>query len=182
MEMSDKKTEVLDHDGIDKALKRIAHEILEQAGNPENLALIGIRTRGEFIAIRLAAKIKEISGHEMSMGFLGVTFYRDDFRERLSAPKVKGTDISFSIDGLTIILADDVLYSGRTVRAALSEIVDFGRPDRVMLAVLVDRGHREMPIKADFVGKNVPTAENEHVFVRLDEVDGEDRVYLEKFD
>ena len=118
----------------------------------------------------------------MPIGFLGVTFYRDDFRERLAAPEVKGTDISFTIDGMTVILADDVLYSGRTVRAALSEIIDFGRPDRVMLAVLVDRGHREMPIKADFVGKNVPTADNEHVYVLLNEVDGEDKVYLEKFD
>ena len=181
MEMSEKKTQVLDRGGIDKALTRIAHEILEQSDNPDNLALIGIRTRGEFIARRLAEKIKEISGRELLVGFLGVTFYRDDFRERLAAPKVKGTDISFSIDGLSVILADDVLYSGRNVRAALYEIIDFGRPNRVKLTVLVDRGHREMPIKADHVGINVPTAENEHVYVRLNEVDGYDSVYLEKF-
>jgi len=176
------KREILDRERIEKSLTRMAHEILEQAGDPGKLAVIGIRTRGEFIATRLAAKLKEISGVEMPIGFLGVTFYRDDFRERLAAPEVKGTDISFIIDGMTVILADDVLYSGRTVRAALSEIIDFGRPDRVMLAVLVDRGHREMPIKADFVGKNVPTADNEHVYVLLNEVDGEDTVYLEKFD
>ncbi|MFQ6608618.1 MAG: bifunctional pyr operon transcriptional regulator/uracil phosphoribosyltransferase PyrR [Fidelibacterota bacterium] len=182
MNLSGNKTEVVNREGIEKALLRIAHEILEQSSEPKNLALIGIRTRGEFIAKRLAVNISKISGLELPVGFLGVTFYRDDFRERLAAPEVKGTDISFSIDGLTIILADDVLYSGRTVRAALSEIIDLGRPNQIMLAVLVDRGHREMPIKADFVGKNVPTADNEHVYVRLEEVDSEDAIYLEKFD
>ena len=112
------------------------------------------------------------------IGFLDVTFYRDDFRERLIQPQVKGSDISFSIDGLTLILTDDVLFTGRTIRAALDELMDFGRPAKILMATLVDRGHREMPIKADFVGKNIPTAENEHVLVKLDEVDGEDAVYL----
>jgi len=176
------KSHILDERGIDRSLTRVAHEIAEQYPSCENLALIGIRTRGEFIATRLASTLKIITGCEIPLGFVDVTFHRDDFRERLIQPQVKGTDIPFSIDGLSLILADDVLYTGRTIRAALSEILNFGRPARVSVAVLIDRGHREMPIKADFVGKNVPTAEKEQVLVRLKEVDGEDAVYLVEYD
>ena len=181
--MSDQtKSNLLDESGIERSLTRVAHEIAERYPTSEHLALIGIRTRGEFIANRLASTLESISGREIPLGFLDVTFHRDDFRERLIQPQVKGTDIPFSIDGMTLILADDVLYTGRTIRAALSEIMNFGRPSGVSVAVLVDRGHREMPIKADFVGKNVPTAENEHVLVRMKEVDGEDAVYLVRYD
>lgn len=173
-----KKKQVLDEDGINRSLSRIAHEIIERLPSTDEIALIGIRTRGEFIAARLSDRIHDLTQREVRMGFLDVTFYRDDFRERLIQPQVKGSDISFSIDGLTLILADDVLFTGRTIRAALDELMDFGRPAKILMATLVDRGHREMPIKADFVGKNIPTAENEHVLVRLNEVDGEDAVYL----
>lgn len=175
------KANILDWKGIDRSLSRMSYEIAERYGSSEDLAIIGIRTRGEFIAIRLASKLKKIVEHDIQVGFLDVTFYRDDFRERLIQPQVKGTDIPFSIDGLSLILADDVLYTGRTIRAALSEIMNFGRPARVSVAVLVDRGHREMPIKADFVGKNIPTAENEHVLVRMKEVDGKEEVYLVEY-
>ncbi|MFQ6676444.1 MAG: bifunctional pyr operon transcriptional regulator/uracil phosphoribosyltransferase PyrR [Fidelibacterota bacterium] len=176
------KTRLLDAPEIDRILTRLAHEIVERYGTVENVGLIGIRTRGEFIASRLVSKLKGLTGRTVPLGFLDVTFYRDDFRERLIQPQVKGTEIPFSLDGLTVILADDVLYTGRTVRAALDEIMDFGRPARVTVAVLVDRGHREMPIKGDFVGKNIPTADNEHVLVRLKEVDGRDGVYLVRYD
>ena len=173
-----KKKQLLDEDGINRSLSRIAHEIAERLPGTDKIALIGIRTRGEFIATRLAERIESLTQNEVHLGFLDVTFYRDDFRERLIQPQVKGSDISFSIDGLTLILADDVLFTGRTIRAALDELMDFGRPAKILMATLVDRGHREMPIKADFVGKNIPTAENEHVLVKLNEVDGEDTVYL----
>lgn len=172
---------LLDKNRIARSLVRIAHEIIEHYPQSENLVLIGIRTRGEFIAYRLKEHLKNITNVDIPVGLLDVTFYRDDFRERLIQPQVKSTDIPFSIDGLTIILADDVLYTGRTIRAALDEIMDFGRPASVSVAVLIDRGHREMPIRADFVGKNIPTAENEHVHVRLKEVDDEDAVYLVRY-
>lgn len=171
------KSQILDEKGINRSLLRIAHEVAEQYPSFENLAFIGIRTRGEFIARRLVSLLKKIVENEIPLGFVDVTFHRDDFRERLIQPQVKGTHIPFSIDGLSIILIDDVLYTGRTIRAALSEILNFGRPSKVAVAVLVDRGHREMPVKADFVGKNVPTAENEHVLVRMKEVDKEDMIY-----
>lgn len=169
---------LLDETKIDRTITRISHEIVERFPELENIAIIGIRTRGEFIARRIAEIVKSITGNEIPIGFVNVTFHRDDFRERLIQPQVKGTDIPFSIDGLAIILADDVLYTGRTIRAALSEIINFGRPSAVTLAVLVDRGHREMPIKADFVGKNIPTGDAQHVYVRMKEVDGIDGVYL----
>lgn len=179
--MTKKRKQLLDKSEIDRSLTRLAHEIAERFPSIDNIVLIGIRTRGEFIATRLTEALKRITGVEAPAGFLDVTFYRDDFRERLIQPQVKGTDISFSLDGKIVILADDVLYTGRTIRAALDEIMDFGRPAAVALAVLVDRGHREMPIKGDFVGKNIPTSENEHVLVRLSEVDGEDAVYLVEY-
>lgn len=176
------KSRLLDESQIDGILTRLAHEILERYGTVKKVGIIGIRTRGEYIANRLASRLREMTGDSIPIGFLDVTFYRDDFRERLIQPQVKGTEIPFSIDGMTLILADDVLYTGRTIRAALDEVMDFGRPARVSVAVLVDRGHREMPIKGDFVGKNIPTAENEHVLVRLKEVDDRDEVYLVKYE
>lgn len=176
------KAHILDETGIDRSLSRMAHEIAERYGLCEDLAFVGIRTRGEFIATRLVSKLKKITGRDIPIGFLDVTFYRDDFRERLIQPQVKGTDIPFSVDGLSLVLADDVLYTGRTIRAALSEIMNFGRPARVAVAVLVDRGHREMPIKADFVGKNIPAAGKEHVLVRMKEVDGKEEVYLVEYE
>ena len=155
--MANKKKKLLDKEDIGRSLTRVAHEVTERLAI-EELVLIGIRTRGEFIALRLAGALKKISNTKVPTGFLDVTFYRDDFRERLIQPQVKGTDISFSLDGKTVLLVDDVLFTGRTIRAAMNEIMDFGRPGSVVLAVLVDRGHREMPIKADFVGKNIPTS------------------------
>tara|TARA_B100000315_G_C14595141_1_gene598476 strand:+ start:2657 stop:3202 length:546 start_codon:yes stop_codon:yes gene_type:complete len=175
------KAHILDSEGINKVISRIAHEIVERYESTENLVLVGIRKRGEFIANRLVENLEKITGQKISIGYLDVTFYRDDFRERLIQPQVKGTEIPFSIDGKIIILTDDVLYTGRTIRAAMNEIMDFGRPSAISLAVLIDRGHREMPVKADFVGKNVPTSENEHVHVRLEETDDEDAVYLVEY-
>lgn len=172
------RTPLMDEGRMATTLSRMAHEIVERFPGAAGLALIGIRTRGETMAIRLAGRLKEITGQAVPLGFLDVTFYRDDFRERFIQPQVKGTDISFSIDGLSLILVDDVLYTGRTVRAAMDELIDFGRPKRVLLAALIDRGHREMPIRPDFVGKNVPTAEGEHVEVLVREKDGKDEVNL----
>ena len=180
--MTKKRKQLLDKSEIERSLTRLAHELTERLPFIDDIVLIGIRTRGEFITTRLAKALKKISGNDVPTGFLDVTFYRDDFRERLIQPQVKGTEISFSLDGKMVILTDDVLFTGRTIRAALDEIMDFGRPAVVALAVLVDRGHREMPIKADFVGKNIPTSDTEHVLVRLKEVDGEDAVYLVKYD
>ncbi|MEE2876201.1 MAG: bifunctional pyr operon transcriptional regulator/uracil phosphoribosyltransferase PyrR [Candidatus Neomarinimicrobiota bacterium] len=175
--MAKKSKKLLGKSEIERSLTRVAHELTEQL-SIEELVLIGIRTRGEFIATRLSKALMKISGTDVPTGYLDVTFYRDDFRERLIQPQVKGTDISFPLDGKTVLLADDVLFTGRTIRAAMNEIMDFGRPASVALAVLVDRGHREMPIKANFVGKNIPTSNMEHVLVRLSEVDDEDAVYL----
>jgi pyrimidine operon attenuation protein/uracil phosphoribosyltransferase len=137
-----------------------------------------MRTRGEFIAERIKTKISEIEKYEPSFGILDVTLYRDDFRTRLKQPEISVTNITFDVNERDIILIDDVLYTGRTVRAALDAVMDLGRPNTIQLCVLVDRGHRELPIKADFVGKNIPTSINEEVRVRLKEIDGEDAVYL----
>jgi len=175
--MTNKRKMLLGKADIGRSLTRVAHEVTERF-SIEELVLIGIRTRGEYIALHLAEILKKISGTKVPTGFLDVTFYRDDFRERLIQPQVKGTDISFSLDGKKVLLVDDVLFTGRTIRAAMNEIMDFGRPASVALAVLVDRGHREMPIKADFVGKNIPTSDTEHVLVKLSEIDNEDAVYL----
>ncbi len=154
-----------------------ADSILQKNQGTENLVIIGLRTRGAFLAQRLAKKIQEIKGVEIPTGFLDVTLYRDDFRQRLKQPSVEVTNIPFAIDEKNIVLVDDVLFTGRTVRAALDALMDFGRPARIYLAVLIDRGHREMPIQADFVGKVVPTSIGEEVSVRMREVDGEDAVF-----
>lgn len=169
---------LMDAKAVDRSITRLSHEILERNDSPEDIVLIGIHNRGVPIAARIKAKIQEFSGVILDQGSLDITFHRDDFRERLVMPQVKGTDISFSLDGKVVILVDDVLYTGRTIRAALDELNSFGRAAKVQLAVLVDRGHRELPIKADYVGKNVPTHEGEHVSVTLKETDETDCVCL----
>lgn len=174
----DIKAKIIDEEGFVRTVTRLAHEILEKNKGSKNIVLIGMRTRGVFIAERIRNKIIEIEKFEPSFGILDVTLYRDDFRTRLKQPEVSVTDIAFDVNEKDIILIDDVLYTGRTVRAALDAVMDLGRPNTVQLCVLVDRGHRELPIKADFVGKNIPTSINEEVRVRLKEVDGEDAVYL----
>ena len=172
------KAKIIDDEGLQRTVTRLTHEILEKNKGSKNLIIIGMRTRGEFLANRIHEKIKEIDNIDLNLGFLDVTLYRDDFRTRLKQPEVSITDITFDVTEKDIILIDDVLYTGRTVRAALDALMDLGRPNTIQLCVLVDRGHREMPIKADFVGKNIPTSINEEVKVKLKEVDGEDAVYL----
>ena len=170
---------VLDRVAIQRALTRIAHEIVEKNQGSEKLAFIGIHTRGVFLSHRLVAAVKDIEGQEMPCGEIDITLYRDDVGRSRTHPEVRGTKIPFSVDDVRIILVDDVLYTGRTVRAALDEIIDFGRPRHIQLAVLVDRGHRELPIRADYVGKNLPTTRDERVSVRLTECDGMDEVVIE---
>ncbi|MEK6552482.1 MAG: bifunctional pyr operon transcriptional regulator/uracil phosphoribosyltransferase PyrR [Bacteroidota bacterium] len=174
----DIKAKIIDEEGLNRTLTRLAHEILEKNKGSKNLVLIGMRTRGEFIAERIKQKIKEIDKSDPSYGVLDVTLYRDDFRKRLKQPEISVTNITFDMNDRDIILIDDVLYTGRTVRAALDALMDLGRPNTIQLCVLVDRGHRELPIRADFVGKNIPTSINEEVRVRIKETDGEDAVYL----
>jgi len=169
---------LLDGEAIQRSLTRIAHEIVE--GNPdlEQVALVGIHTRGVPLAHRLRRLIAELTGRELPIGSVDITFYRDDVQVRggeaplHAQPVVRATSLDFRLEGMTLVLVDDVLYTGRTVRAALNEIMDFGRPRRILLAVLVDRGHREIPIRADFVGKNVPTSQSEQIKVRVEKLDG----------
>jgi pyrimidine operon attenuation protein/uracil phosphoribosyltransferase len=172
------KAKLVDKEGLDRILTRIAHEILEKNKGSENLVLIGMRTRGEFLAKRLQKKIKEIDGVELPLGVLDVTLYRDDFRTRLKQPQVSVSDITFDINEKDVILVDDVLYTGRTVRSALNALMDFGRPSSIQLCILIDRGHRELPIRADYVGKNIPTSLNEEIKLKVEEYDGEDAIYL----
>ncbi len=171
---------VVDADRMSRTLTRIAHEILERNRGLEELALIGIRTRGVPIAKRLARAIHEISGHDVPTGALDITLYRDDLmRHPVAAqPVVRRTEIPFSIDDKRILLVDDVLYTGRTIRAALDALIEFGRPRSIQLVVLVDRGHRELPIKADYVGKNLPTSLSQSVHVHLSEIDVRDEVEI----
>jgi pyrimidine operon attenuation protein/uracil phosphoribosyltransferase len=173
---------VMDGDRVGRTLTRIAHEILERNRAVNELALVGIRSRGVPLARRIARIIKGISSHEIPTGALDITLYRDDLmRHAVGAqPVVKSTDIPFSIDDRRILLVDDVLYTGRTIRAALDALIEFGRPRAIQLVVLVDRGHRELPIKADYVGKNLPTSLTESVQVRLQEIDGNDEVILQQ--
>ncbi len=173
-----KKITLLNEESVSRSITRLCHEIIEQNNSLENTVLIGIYNRGVPLSKRIQAKINELTGFNLQCGSLDITFYRDDFRERLIVPVVKGTDISFRLNDKVVILIDDVLYSGRTVRAALDELNSFGRASKVQLAVLIDRGHRELPIKADYVGKNVPTHEGEHINVKLSETDKEDSVIL----
>jgi pyrimidine operon attenuation protein/uracil phosphoribosyltransferase len=172
---------VMDADRMNKTLTRIAHEILERNRALEELALIGIRTRGVPLARRLASEIHGINGYDVPTGVLDITLYRDDLMRHAigTQPVVRSTDIPFSIDDRRILLVDDVLYTGRTIRAALDALIEFGRPRAIQLVVLVDRGHRELPIKADYVGKNLPTSSSESVQVHLSEVDGRDEVEIQ---
>jgi len=176
------KAKVVDQEGLDRILTRISHEILEKNKGSKNLVLIGMRTRGEFLARRLCAKIKAIDNTEIPLGVLDVTLYRDDFRTRIKQPEVSVSDITFDINEKDVIVVDDVLYTGRTVRSALNALMDFGRPSTIQLCILVDRGHRELPIRADYVGKNIPTSLNEEIKVRMTEIDDEDSIYLIEVD
>ena len=170
--------QIMDADLLRRSLTRIAHEILERNAGVEHLALVGIRTRGEDLTKRICEKIKEIEGNSPPMGVVDITLYRDDLSSSSEQPLVRGTSLPFNVDRCTIVLIDDVLFTGRTIRAALDAIIDFGRPRSVQLAVLIDRGHRELPIRPDYVGKSIPTARKEIVEVLLKEVDGEDGVYV----
>lgn len=172
------KKEIIDAKGIKRALTRIAHEIVEKNKGTDNLVLVGIRTRGVPLARRLAARIKEFEGIEIPVGILDITLYRDDLSTIANQPIVHQTEIPFDITGKKIVLVDDVLFTGRTVRAALDALVDLGRPKAIQLAIMVDRGHRELPIRADFVGKNLPTSRNEVISVNLKEIDGSDKILL----
>ncbi len=175
-----KRKVVMDAEGIDRALTRIAYEILEKNKGVENLALVGIRTGGVFLARRIAEKISRIEGKEVPLGILDITLYRDDLRKNRKKPLIGKTDIPFSLDERKVVLIDDVLFTGRTVRAAMDALIDFGRPKAIQLAVLVDRGHRELPIRADFVGKNLPSSLWEDVSVNLTENKGKDEVVIEE--
>jgi len=172
------KSRVLDAEGIKRTIQRIAHEIIEKNQGVKDLVVIGIRLRGAFLAERVADSLKAIEGKKVPVGALDITLYRDDLTEVAEQPLVHSTEIDFDITGKKIILVDDVLYTGRTVRCALDELIDFGRPANIQLAVLIDRGHRELPIRPDFVGKNIPTAKNESVEVRLKETDDSEEVVI----
>jgi pyrimidine operon attenuation protein/uracil phosphoribosyltransferase len=161
-----------------RTLSRMAHEILERHPDPQKLAFVGVRSRGVPLARRLARLVREAAGAEPAVGALDISLYRDDFTSLAAQPITKGTDILFSIDGRTVVLVDDVLYTGRTVRAALDQLIDFGRPARIELAVLVDRGHRELPIRADYAGRTLATSREEVVQVLVKEEDGKDEVQL----
>jgi pyrimidine operon attenuation protein/uracil phosphoribosyltransferase len=174
------KARLLDGAEIRRSVTRIAHEILERNKGAGEVALVGIANRGDDLARRLAAEIERIEGEQVPVGALDITFYRDDIGMRAEAPEVHETRIGFDINGRTVVLVDDVLFTGRTIRAAMDALVDFGRPTAIQLAVLVDRGHRELPIRPDYVGKNVPTRKDEDVRVMLAELDGEDAVVLEE--
>lgn len=176
------KNIIMDSAAVDRSITRIAHEIIEKNKGTEDLALIGIRTRGVPLAERLAEKIEKIEGKKVPVGRLDITLYRDDLTTLADQPVLHGTDVDFDVSGKRIILVDDVLYTGRTVRAALDAIIDIGRPYLIQLAVLVDRGHRELPIRADFVGKNVPTSKKELILVKLKSTDHEEQVVLGETD
>ena len=181
MEQNNKTCVCMDAQDIERALTRIAHQILEANKGCENLVLVGIVTRGDILAKKLAEKIAQIEGVSVPLGELDISFYRDDFNIYI-APQVLGSNIPFGLDGKKVVLVDDVLFTGRTIRAALDALMDFGRPACVQLAVLVDRGHRELPIRADYVGKNVPSSHTENVRLYLQEVDGRTCVEITHLD
>ena len=169
---------VLSRDDMRRTLVRIAHEIVEQSPDPGRLALVGIHTRGAVLAARLKVQLDGLLDADVALGELDISFYRDDVATREGHPVVHASDVPFALEGRTVIVVDDVLFTGRTVRAAIEALFDYGRPDRVQLAVLADRGHRELPFRPDFVGKNLPTARAEHVRVLVEELDGEDGVTI----
>jgi len=172
------KAKIIDSEGLQRTVARLALEIIERNRGVDRIAVVGVRTRGATLAERIVAKIEELEGRRVPYGVLDITLYRDDFRKRLKQPVVQITDIPFEIDDIDVILVDDVLFTGRTTRAALEALMDFGRPASIQLAVLVDRGHRELPLNADYVGKQILTSIGEEVQVRLKEIDGEDCVLL----
>ncbi|MFA5063290.1 MAG: bifunctional pyr operon transcriptional regulator/uracil phosphoribosyltransferase PyrR [Candidatus Omnitrophota bacterium] len=176
----EEKAKILDKDAISRALTRIAHEIVEKNKGTENLCLVGIRSRGVYLAQRLSFCIKNIEGKNVPTGALDITLYRDDLALASGLPIVRKTEIDFDINDKNLVLVDDVLYTGRTIRAALDALIDFGRPKSIQLAVLVDRGHRELPVRADYAGKNIPTSKDEAVEVRLQETEGIDEVVIMK--
>ena len=175
------KAYLQDENDLKRTLMRISHEIIEKNPDLNQLAIVGIRTRGEIIAQRISDLISKITNVKIDNGTIDVTFYRDDFRTNFGSPQVGPSDIKFDISDKNIILIDDVLYTGRTIRAAMDEIFSYGRPASIQLGVLVDRGHRELPIKTDFVGKNYPTSMNEHIHVHIKEIDGKDEVLLMEY-
>jgi pyrimidine operon attenuation protein/uracil phosphoribosyltransferase len=177
--MHDEKV-VLREEDIGRSLARIAHEIAERNPEPQALAVVGIHTRGAILARRLKGLLDEMLPVEVPFGDLDIGFYRDDVAQRLQAPVLHASHIDFDVSGRTVVIVDDVLYTGRTVRAAIEALFDYGRPERVQLAVLADRGHRELPIRPDYVGKNLPTSRAEHVRVRVQEIDGIDDVAIEQ--
>ncbi len=172
------KAKILDAEAIERAITRISHEIIERNRDKDNLVIIGIRNRGEYLAKRIVPMIDKITGRKPLLGILDITLYRDDLTEVAEQPVLKETNIDFDITGKKVVLVDDVLYTGRTIRCAMDQLVDFGRPAAIQLAVLIDRGHRELPIRADYVGKNVPTSANEVIEVKLKEVDKIDEVII----
>ena len=172
------KAKILDQEGIQKAIMRISHEILEHNKEKKKLVIIGIRNRGEHLGRRIISFIEKITGEKVAFGILDITLYRDDLTEIAEQPVLKETIIDYDITGKKVILVDDVLFTGRTIRCAMDQLIDFGRPAVIQLAVLVDRGHRELPIRADYVGKNIPTSLDEIVEVKLEEADGVDEVVI----
>lgn len=172
------KAKIMDKEAIERALMRISHEILEKNKGIKDLVLVGIRNRGVYLAQRLSALLEDIEGHRVPVGILDITLYRDDLTLIAPQPVVHKTEIDFDITDKNVVLVDDVLFTGRTIRAGLDELIDFGRPKSIQLAVLLDRGHRELPVKADYVGKNLPTSLKEIVEVHLKEADGKDEVVI----
>ena len=180
--MSPNNDVILDEAKINRALTRIAHEILEHNSGAETVAIVGILTRGAHLAKRIAAIIEKLEGVKVPVGLMDISLYRDDVHSKLDQPLVQRTDILFEVSNKNIVLVDDVLFTGRTIRAALDQIIDFGRPRTIQLAVLIDRGHRELPIKADYVGANIPTSKSDQVVLEVKEKEGVDRVYVIKND
>lgn len=175
---SEATTELMSARDMDRVLSRIAHEIVEGNPHEESLALVGVRRRGVPIAKRIAARIEAFTGQRIPVGILDITLYRDDLSQVSEMPLVNSTDIPFPVEGVHLVLVDDVIYTGRTARAAMDAVMDLGRPACIRLVALIDRGHRELPIRADYVGKNVPTKKTERISVRVSEIDGEDAVYI----
>jgi len=176
-----KKIKLLDKQSMTKVIRRLAYEIIDKNNDMDNVAIVGIRTRGEIIANRIVDIINKKLKKNIMHGILDVTFYRDDFSSNWGSPKVGPSNISFDVNNITIILVDDVLYTGRTIRAAIDEIFSFGRPGKIQLVALVDRGHRELPFKANYVGKNYPTSDNEHIHVYVDEIDNNEEICLKRY-
>ncbi|MFD2616949.1 bifunctional pyr operon transcriptional regulator/uracil phosphoribosyltransferase PyrR [Terrilactibacillus laevilacticus] len=171
---------IMDAQAIRRALTRLSHEIIERNKGVDHVVLAGVKTRGVFIAERLAERIKQIEGQKLNVGEIDITLYRDDVKKKILEPELKETHLPEAVENKTVIIVDDVLYTGRTARAAMEAIMDVGRPERIQLAVLIDRGHRELPIRPDYIGKNVPTSKSENIAVHIEEVDQEDGVFIEE--